>query len=162
MDSGSKYINMKAVAYMMDTNVWKNFAGSAYGATATGGPTIEMYALSYNAKKSTNKLGTYETISSTNANAAGYKVKIGSGSWDVAASRVCDESNMWFDWHWANSNMSFWISSPSSDPTHSKVIVIYAGWPAHGEDPLLYISRDQVDSSNGFRPVISIPKTSIK
>ena len=60
--------NSKVVAYMMDTSKWSNFAGSASGATAIGGPTLEMFALSYNAKHDTNQLGTYETVDSTNAN----------------------------------------------------------------------------------------------
>ena len=74
--------NMKAVAYMMDTNKWQNFAGSASGALAIGGPTIEMFVLSYNAKHDT-KLGTYDTVDSTNSNSNGYMVKI---------------RNLWLEW----------------------------------------------------------------
>ncbi|MBR3325059.1 MAG: hypothetical protein IKG14_03325 [Clostridia bacterium] len=77
---------MKAVAYMMDTTKWSNFAGGVDGAYAIGGPPLEMFVNSYNAKHDT-KLGTYGTsasdITSTNANECGYKVKLGNDSWDI-------------------------------------------------------------------------------
>ena len=63
--------NIKAVAFMFDINKWKNFAGETKGAYAIGGPTIEMFVLSYNAKHE-DQLGTYETINNTNANSYGY------------------------------------------------------------------------------------------
>ena len=79
-------LNMKAVAYMMDTSKWRNFAGNTNGVYAIGGPTLEMFTLSYNAKHDT-KLGTYgtsaEDITSTNADTNGYKVKSGTDSWAI-------------------------------------------------------------------------------
>ena len=89
--------NMKAVAYMMDTSKWSIFAGNAQGATAIGGPTIEMFVLSYNAKHDT-KLGTYSPVSSTNATSYGYKLKIGTGSWTSLISGLdttIGDENMW-------------------------------------------------------------------
>lgn len=45
--------NMKAVAYMMDIDIWKGYAGDN-AEYAIGGPTLEMFFNSYNEKYKTN------------------------------------------------------------------------------------------------------------
>lgn len=151
-------LNMKAVAYMMDTSKWSSFAGSASGAYAIGGPTIEMFALSYNAKHDT-KFETYgtsaEDITSTNADANGYKVKTGDGSWGLYASGLDTSSdNMWVK----TSNTKaygYWLTAPSTGAGGSD-FVSFVG--AGG-----FISCSNVFSDgNGIRPLISIPKSSLK
>ena len=49
----SSYDNMKAVAYMMDTNAWSGYAGE-HAEYAIGGPSIELLFKSYNQKYGTN------------------------------------------------------------------------------------------------------------
>ena len=65
----STNINIKAVAYLMDTEIWsKKFSDNKYAEYAIGGPTLEMYCASYKethpdkyieceAKNSTNGYG---------------------------------------------------------------------------------------------------------
>ena len=126
--------NMKAVAYMMDTNKWSNFAGSTSGAKAMGGPTLEMFIKSYNAKHDT-KISTYEdenrnsTISSTNANSNGYKVKWENGtSWSDSISGLdTSEGNMWVKTS-TDRAYAMWVASPSSDDNIGVMRVTYIGY----------------------------------
>lgn len=46
----SEYENMKAIAYMLDTNLWREFKEDT-AIYAIGGPTLEILFESYNAKK---------------------------------------------------------------------------------------------------------------
>ena len=126
--------NMKAVAYMMDTNKWSDFAGSTSGAIAMGGPTLEMFIKSYNAKHDT-KLSTYEdesgnsTISSTNANSDGYYVKWNSdASWSYYMEGLdTSEGNMWVKTS-TDRAYAMWVASPSSDDNIGVMRVTYIGY----------------------------------
>lgn len=151
-------LNMKAVAYMMDTSKWSNFAGNVPGATAIGGPTIEMFVLSYNAKHGTNQFGTYGTsandITSTNANDCGYMVSINGGSWSKSVMNPDKTDNMWFKANDFNKASGMWCSSPSSNNNNSIVCAITN----------CNISYYTVCGFEGcaFRPLVTIPKSSLK
>ena len=70
----SNNTNMKAVAYMLDINVWNVFAGKQ-AEYAIGSPTIELFLKSYNEKYSTN----YQASSDE----YGYRISKDDGlSWD--------------------------------------------------------------------------------
>ena len=64
----STKVNMKAVAYMLDTNVWGIYAGSK-AEYAIGGPTLEMFCASY---KDTHSSRYLECASVTSS---GYQIK---------------------------------------------------------------------------------------
>ena len=67
--------NMKAVAYMLDTDVWSGFKDSEGKAEyAIGGSTLDLFCASYNQKYSTKTIQ-YQTSSSS-----GYEVKWSSDS----------------------------------------------------------------------------------
>ena len=155
--------NMKAVAYMMDTSKWSNFAGGATGATAIGGPTLEMFALSYNTKHSTNQLGTYgkntADITSTNADSYGYKVKIGANSWDECVVDLDTSSdNMWIILEEEKAN-GYWISSPRCGGIYDRGLAICE---IYRFGYMNYTTRNLGSTDLGFRPLVSIPKSSIK
>ena len=154
-------MNINAVAYMMDTNEWGVFAGNVSGAYAIGGPTLEMYTLSYNAKHDT-KLGTYgtniEDISATNANENGYKVKLETGSWSNYVGGLDSSSdNMWVK---VNSNKSagYFLSSPSSNGAKLCRIVSNSGYI----DSIIVAPEELSQGRYGIRPLIAIPKSSLK
>ena len=148
--------NMKAVAYMMDTNKWSNFAGITSGAKAMGGPTLEMFIKSYNAKHDT-KLSTYEdesgnsTISSTNANSNGYKVKWENDtSWtDFVYDLDTSSDNMWVKSS-ADRADSMWLAFPSWRGSYGVRVVNCA----NGLD-----SSGIGMGDSGFRPLVQIPKS---
>ncbi|MBR3325279.1 MAG: hypothetical protein IKG14_04460 [Clostridia bacterium] len=126
--------NIMAVAYMMDIGKWGSFADGSKGAYAMGGPTLEMFSLSYNARHSTNKLGVYETVDLTNTNENGYKVKIGENEWSNSISGVDktnaigeNAGNMWVRTSSTKAD-GMWLASPSSIRDYG----------------LIYISRDGV------------------
>ncbi len=69
--------NMKAVAYMLDTNAWSVFAGNK-AEYAIGGPTIEMFMKSYSQKHNVD-----------------YKVQASSSmGYEIST----DEGNSWESW----------------------------------------------------------------
>ena len=113
--------NMQGVAYMMDTSKWSNFAGNEItGAKAMGGPTLEMFIKSYNAKHDT-KISIYEdeegnsTINTTNSNQFGYKVKWESNTtWEYSISNLdASSDNMWVKIGTTKAN-ALWLASPSA------------------------------------------------
>ena len=151
--------SMKAIAYMMDTSKWSTFAGEVEGAFAIGGPTLEMFVLSWNAfpehSGATNQFGTYETINSTNSSTYGYKVKKGTESWAHygKSEDLGNSTNMWCI-HENGKALGMWIASPSSNYNDYVRIVDCGGY---------FSNYDSVDSEvNGFRPLVAIPKSSLK
>jgi len=57
IDSGYGYTstnnNMMATAMMLDTTVWKHYCNSTYASYAIGGPTLDMFAASWNQTQTT-------------------------------------------------------------------------------------------------------------
>ena len=144
--------NMKAVAYMMDTTKWSDFAGSVTGAYAIGGPTVEMFSLSFNAKHF--NIGTYETIidastDSRNGNATQYGYNTYPNTLDKTATDA--GGNMWIRTSYADT-AAYWLASPSSNDPGRMIIVEWDG----------YLSSSYIDYYYGFRPLVSIPKSSLK
>ena len=76
--------SMKAVAYMLDTDVWSVFSGDK-SEFAIGGPTVEMFLNSYNEKYGTNYLA--EATSNI-----GYQFKSDSGYTFILQLSVPDDS----------------------------------------------------------------------
>ncbi len=65
--------NMRAIAYMMDTDVWRPFSTSTegYAEYAIGGPTVELLFKAYNKYKNTN----YQTKVGEVIGNAGYEIR---------------------------------------------------------------------------------------
>ena len=82
----STYENMKAIAYMMDTDVWSPFSTSTkeYAEYAIGGPTIELLLKAYNKYKNTN----YQT-----------EVENATGSESLIGYEIRETSDDSFSWH---------------------------------------------------------------
>ena len=106
--------NIKAVAFMMDTNKWSAFAGDLFeGAEAIGGPTMELYAKSWNAvpAHSSKQLETYDTMQlNVNYNSSGYYIK-------TNINNTAIENTCWY----INKDQKtrFWnFAAPSSDASH--------------------------------------------
>ena len=131
--------NMMAVAYMMDTEKWKNFKGTATGAYAIGGPTLELFIASYN-RKHDKKIATYSTpINSTEASSSGYKVKWSiDETWatritglDTSDSGQTGEGNMWVRTSQSKAG-SCYIASPNSYSSTSIVSIGSSGSIGYG------------------------------
>jgi hypothetical protein len=163
--------NMKATAYMMDTSVWANFSGNTIGAYAMGGPTLEMFMLSYNAKHSDkfvidNTLTPAPNDSNTdlqyNVNSKGYKARL--ESWDnsywygIYASLDSTDS-MWVKAS-QDKALLYWIASPSgADPSYMPY-VFYNG--TFSSNYYLGQAEEYSNVITGFRPLVAIPKSSLE
>ncbi|MDE5539953.1 MAG: hypothetical protein K2J20_05655, partial [Bacilli bacterium] len=132
--------NMKAVAYMMDTNIWGKFVDSTYAEYAIGGPTLDLFCASY---RKTHNI--WAKSGSVNSN--GYKVQFGSDSDSYGTSGV--ESD--FEEIYIKSDNSnaegMWIASPAADVNTSLWATTYNGW--------LMFSRLS-DKNCGFRPIVCL------
>ena len=108
-DYASTNLNMKSVAYMLDTTTWRSFATSSknYAEWAIGGPTIELLFTAYNKYSGT----TYEA-DATSEN--GYKVrKIPENSFEAVLSYAI------LDYPYSVVNLTtyaqnWWIASPGT------------------------------------------------
>ncbi len=162
--------NSIATAYMMDTNVWANFAGNAKGAFAIGGPTLELLIQSYNTGNLT-QFETYDEINSVNSNDIGYKIKRvnerdytfkwnSNGSEEFFYPYYSKTPNMW-DPSESNSQIyghvrSYFIASPTGRDANCVPIL--------GDGGELYYDNSQSIpvSNSGMRPVVAIPRSSLK
>ena len=100
----STYNNMKATAYMLDTNVWSVYAGEK-AEYAIGGPTIELFFKSYN-----KRYGTNYVASATSK--TGYKV--GSGSASGYNLTLSKEKTLPYVVTSTSKANSTWLASPSA------------------------------------------------
>ena len=101
----STYNNMKATAYMLDTNVWSVYAGEK-AEYAIGGPTIELFFKSYNKRYETNYVAS--ATSKT-----GYK--IGSGSASGYNLTLSKEKTLPYVVTSTSKANATWLASPSAN-----------------------------------------------
>ena len=166
--------SVRATAFMMDTSKWSAFAGNKTDAFAIGGPTIELFAKSYNACHEL-KFGEYNTVNSINSSQYGYKVGVNKENeeftWKDYENDGIDTSNqsingiedsggnMWVR-KTQDKAQGLWIASPSAytgrtatiDDSMLNMIHFYVGSPCGCQTEINTI---------GFRPIVCIPKESI-
>ena len=132
--------NAKAVAYLMDQNVWDEYKDSEGNAAyAIGSPTLELYANSYNKTSIANSRE--HQIEITGCTSVGYSENTSSG-W------LSTEFNNGI---YNNGSSSYWwLASPSS--YHSDhVFHVYGNYGS--------LTYDYVNRSRGLRPIVIIPKS---
>ena len=132
--------NAKAVAYLMDQDVWDEYKDSEGNAVyALGGPTYELYANSYNKTSIANSRE--HQIVTTDCTSTGYREKTSAG-WLSA-----EFNNGIYN----NGRSSFWwLASPG-------VLDKYQVLEVSGDSGYLYYGN--VSSRNGLRPIVIIPKS---
>ena len=101
----STYNNMKATAYMLDTNVWSVYKGEK-AEYAIGGPTIELFFKSYNKKYEINYV-----VSATST--TGYQ--IGSGSATGYNLTLSKDKTLPHVVTSTSKASATWIATPSAD-----------------------------------------------
>ena len=145
--SSSTNNNAKAVAYMMDTNVWSTYAGTN-AEYAMGGPTLEMYCESY---KQTHPS---KYVMNQATNSTGYQVKWNTdSSWSYTISGLPQDD---FNKIYINSDNSkayaMWLASPSAYDTNGVMYAYYYG----GVNNYSYYN-----SNPGLRPLVCL-KSSVQ
>ncbi|MBR0427224.1 MAG: hypothetical protein IJK18_03390 [Clostridia bacterium] len=147
-DYTSTYPNMKAVAYMLDTDIWSSFATSNqnYAEWAIGGPTVELLFIAYNKYKGTS----YESDA---VSATGYQVrKTSSDSFTdgisnaiVADTGTVDNPYSVYNQSSSTSEGVYWLASPSY---YYRNNIMYAN--KNGS-----VSQDNYfNTGRGFRPLV--------
>ena len=115
----STNINMRAVAYMLDTDVWSVYAGDK-AEYAVGGPSIELFLKSYNEKYGTKYVA--EAISTV-----GYKIGLDSASSDNITLSQTDDLLYVIPTYTKASGM--WLASPANNnPNYNQNYLMYIGY----------------------------------
>ena len=139
-DAPSTNDNAKAVAYLMDQNVWDEYKDEAGNATyAIGGPTLELFMNSYNKTSIANSIE--HQIEITDCTSTGYSENTSSG-W------LSTEFNNGI---YNNGSSSYWWLASPSGTSSSSVFRVSGG------NGGLY--NYGVNDSYGLRPIVIIPKS---
>ena len=135
--------NMKATAYLLDTNIWSSFKDLDNKAQyAVGGLTLELFIASYNDTHSQNKIQ-YEV---TDEN--GYKIKwYTDEDYDFTMQGLSDEDNLYIVSNNTNVN-DYLLAAPSAQNESYLIGINYKG------NIVLNDSYGNLD--NGFRPIICL------
>ena len=148
-NSTSTNPNIKAVAYILDTNAWNPLYRGENAEYAIGGPTVEMFVKSWNDTHSGDKQIECEAESNSN----GYKVKFANGSYNIYIQGLAqDEYNsIYIKPDNSNAN-AVWLASPSAYSSGGLVRAYYNG----------SLNNYSYSSDGpGFRPVVCL-KSKVK
>ena len=142
--------NMKAVAYMLDKDIWGDFANTSVAEYAVGGPSGEMLLKSYSEKKN----GDYRAQASS---ATGYQVSNNRGtSYANGISSmlrtddrlyVLPETNTTLESGNKSGAKAMWLASPSAYNGNCVMAVAFDGYVGGGN----YSNTDL-----GFRPLVCL------
>lgn len=138
-----KYVNtnnsMKALAYMLDTNVWSVFAGEK-AEYAVGGPSIEMFLESYSQKHKVDYQAKSDEL--------GYRISVDGGkTWDFSIPSILDNSDNLYVISSKEKASQMWLASPSCYTRYNLMRVSFVGAIASSG----FASRMQ-----GFRPLVCL------
>ena len=149
--------NMKAVAYMLDTNAWSSFRKEGVAEYAIGGPTIELLFEAYNkAHPDTNYTnGKYQARAKS---ATGYEISAdggeeGGNTWINSTTNnganYLNNDDPTFVIDSRDNALGMWIASPSASYARHVMQVAYTG-------NVSYTSYDSYGSNGGFRPLVCL------
>ena len=128
----------KAVAYLMDQDVWDEYKDSEENASyAIGGPTLELFIKSYNATSKQN--AQEQEIKISSCNTTGY---------------LYNKSSGWLSTRYGNgiyNNDGWWLASPYVNYQNNCIYIV------KGDEG--YFSNNYVNQRNGLRPMVIIPKS---
>jgi hypothetical protein len=131
--------NLKAIAYMLDTNVWSVYAGEK-AEFAISSPTIEMLLNSYNQKYGVNYQAKSDEI--------GYRISNNGGlTWDSSISFMLNANDDLYVINSLDKAYRMWLASPTCYSNHYIMCVSNNG-------SINYDSYD--DSLSSFRPVVCL------
>ena len=159
----STNINARATAYLLDQNVWSGFKDkNGYADYAVGGPTLELYAESYNA--------THDKKIELETNHTGYKIRWNENSdyaYEINGLNTNEDlyvQNYKEEWrYWDTGRVGTWIASPSSSTVVNMMCITFDG-------KISYVSYDYMNDSSyshyekgafGARPIICL-KSDVK
>ena len=136
--------NSKCVSGLLNTNNWKDFVDTNYADYAIGGPTLNMYIASWNAKGYT----TLYTNTNTNGYHLGTSANTTDNSVQITSEKAGYGDTLYYP-HQSNSSncYPYWLASPSANGTGNIMCVDYNGI-------VRYISYSS--GYFGVRPLVSL------
>ncbi len=136
--------NMKAVAYMLDKDIWSDFANRTVAEYAVGGPSVEMLLKSY-CEKVPEKKDLYKTQASS---ATGYQVSNNGGtSYANGISGMLNRNETLYVLPQSSGADGMWMASPSANYSNNVMRVGYGG-------SMNYSRYD--NATFGFRPLVCL------
>lgn len=142
----STYNNMKAVAYMLDKDIWSDFANRTVAEYAVGGPSVEMLLKSY-CEKVPEKKDLYKTQASSET---GYQVSNNGGtSYANNISGMLSTSDTLYVLPSAATSgaNAMWLASPSAYNGYRVMNVNFRGHMTFS---------NYSDTTVGFRPLVCL------
>ena len=146
--------NMKAVAYMLDTNAWSGFREEGVAEYAIGGPTIELLFEAYNKAHPDDEYpnGKYKARAKS---ATGYEISTdggeeGGNTWSnniTSSADYLNDSDPTFVINSTANAYGMWLASPSATYTDYVMRVFYNG-------NVLYYTYSS--TYYGFRPLVCL------
>lgn len=133
--------NIRAVAYLMDTNKWSSYAGST-AEYAIGGPTLELFCASYS---DTHSPG----LDCNSVTSAGYQIKLSTSSSysNYVVGLTQDDFNSIYIKSDTTKADGMWLASPWAAYSHLLSYAYYSGIVGN-------IGLSQ--SSYGLRPLVCL------
>ena len=155
-NSTSTKTNIKAVAYILDTNAWNPLYRGENAEYAIGGPTVEMFVKSWNDTHSGDKQIACSADSDVDTNSSGYKVKFANGSYNTYIQGLAQNeyNSIYIKSDNSNAN-AMWLASPSADNGNGLMYACYNGKLSFDS----YV--DSYFAFPGFRPVVCL-KSKVK
>ena len=139
--------NIKAVAYLMDTNKWSVYAGSA-AEYAIGGPTIELFCASYQDSHPSRYL------QCNSVNSTGYQIRWNDGSYTNSVSGlITDELNKIYIKSDTSNAYGMWIAA-TSPISNNRLYMVTSAWGV--SDGAMYSGE-----ALGLRPIVCL-KSSVR
>ena len=137
--------NMKAVAYMLDTDIWNTHYKNEYAEYVIGGPTLEMFCESY--KDTHPNAGEYIECEVTDSDSDGYYVRWNGGNYDTYISGLTkdDYKGIYIKSDYSKAD-AMWLASPTA---HDSDNVVYAYCNGNVDGNYYYNYR-------GFRPLVCL------
>lgn len=138
--------NIKAVAYMMDTDVWSVYEGSQ-AEYAIGGPTLELFCASYQDTHPSRYL------QCDSVNSTGYQIKWSDGSYGTYVSGLTqDDYNSIYIKSDTSKAYGVWLASPPANGSYGLFDAYFNG----------NVGNSRYDDSNlGLRPLVCL-KSSVQ
>lgn len=136
--------NMKAVAYMLDKDIWSDFVNRTVAEYAVGGPSVEMLLKSY-CGKVPEKKDLYKTQAPS---ATGYQVSNNGGtSYANGITGMLNRNETLYVLPQSSGANDMWLASPSAYGNRALMFVGYNGGVSFGYYDNVYV---------GFRPLVCL------
>ncbi|MBR3133179.1 MAG: BspA family leucine-rich repeat surface protein, partial [Clostridia bacterium] len=148
----STYESTRAIAYLLDTEIWTDMYGNSYSDYVIGSPTIEMIASSYN--DMVKSIDSDSSVIEYNTeHTYGYYIRLSNGTWRYSLGGLNRSLGDLF-FKTKEDATALWLASPSEEDGNEDYVMVlrYSG---------VIGAWQYGDANGGLRPVVCL-KSSVK